>query len=363
MSLEEAKEEATNMWAEMSDDDKLFFSDKARQDTDYRRQNPQPRQPKNPIYTTPASSLSKEEQMLRFVNEFLGKVERHTTEPHKFEFIFVDFNYQSYHIPIGKDDDSFKEYHPNEVALCKYSIDGGVTSVFHTFIDPGPPRTGRENDALTLSQKTHKIPVDGLPDSSKDYSTLLKDIAQFAGPWRVLFARGSENAKSFSCFKFLENAVGADAEKVVCLNGNHLLKRLWDLSGAWDAETDKVTSLIEGDMFEDVDHLACNFHSSVYRAKYCAQHQVVRMGYKFASLLNEPFKVKPSDGIHRPFEKHEFHTVTHTPCKEASGCVGSAATVRTDKVKWGGEASGKDWSKCDLETGMKALKVNPTRKT
>lgn len=72
------------------------------------------------------------------------------------------------------------EYYPAEIAVAEFSLENGVTRIYHTIVDE-KIQLGFASCASTHSKNTHEIPIQ--PGFGKtDYQEIFNDICKFIRP-------------------------------------------------------------------------------------------------------------------------------------------------------------------------------------
>lgn len=173
-------EELSSRWTSMSPEEKQPYAEIARSANANRTRVPSSTDPSSPA-TAAASASSPESkstvtvgptEMLAMVQEYLtSSLETAKTK----EVLMVSTCLLMEYGPINP-------CVPVEIAFVAYSLEEGITSLYHKFTDPGPIPAGCMYESKLHSQRTHKIPVVGFSpaigreDRVEEFRTMLNSI-------------------------------------------------------------------------------------------------------------------------------------------------------------------------------------------
>lgn len=73
------------------------------------------------------------------------------------------------------------DYSPAEIAIGKFSLEGGVLKKFHSFVNPGRCEIGYAWTAKDHSEKTHRLATPPNAIGDKDYYSLYGEILSILG--------------------------------------------------------------------------------------------------------------------------------------------------------------------------------------
>ncbi|KAG4078256.1 hypothetical protein HA402_003937 [Bradysia odoriphaga] len=121
------------------------------------------------------------------------------------EFIFISGNYF-----INIDE----HYLPAEIAMVRFSLEHGIVSKFHTYVDPEKVPLGYLFDAKDNSEKTHRLPIPPHSKGERNYKRILDQMKMFMGePMPILFT-SKENIAMIKSFiqSFIDFGNNGDIE-------------------------------------------------------------------------------------------------------------------------------------------------------
>lgn len=73
------------------------------------------------------------------------------------------------------------DFSPAEIAIGKFSLEGGVLKKFHSFVNPGKCEIGYAWTAKEHSEKTHRLATPPNADGVQDYDSLYDEILSILG--------------------------------------------------------------------------------------------------------------------------------------------------------------------------------------
>ncbi|XP_075149849.1 protein maelstrom-like [Haematobia irritans] len=177
MSISEATTEAGKAWKEMDAQQRAPYNDKAKEENKIVGRNA----PEKLACTGAPLSLVEKERLDQENKEVRAKqnidaIVRNSVLKHQLEdtpHFFIMVNYFTKTMKEGL-------YVPAEIAVCKFSLKGGVHPIYQTLINPGFNIYGHQYEAQHHSDTTHNLPLPpnalGDPGLGRIYNDILNFI-------------------------------------------------------------------------------------------------------------------------------------------------------------------------------------------
>ncbi|XP_031552805.1 protein maelstrom homolog [Actinia tenebrosa] len=186
---------------------------------------------------------------------------------------------------------------PCELGVAEFSINRGIINTMHRFIHPGEIPLGYRYECMSTSEKTHKIPIEGLVRDEDTHQRILWDLLRFVNPdghsvFPPVYSRASETKLTEACLDCLaRNAEMPNRlKKVYELEGlitdlhSHIATEGQSISKA------QATDLISTTVFDYEPGARCEWHDE-QEVKYCALGTVKRYSYCMADFLCPHYNV------------------------------------------------------------------------
>ncbi|XP_048588733.1 protein maelstrom homolog [Nematostella vectensis] len=199
---------------------------------------------------------------------------------------------------------------PVEVGVAEFTLNGGITRTLHRFIRPGEIPLGFRYEAMSNSEKSHKIPVNGLAKKEDNYRRILLDILKFVNPegapvFPPVYSRASETKQTDSCLDWLARHAEMpnklrkvyELEGLICDLFSHVDQRS-EYSGISKAQ---ASDLLSSTVFDFEPGARCDWHEQ-QEVKFCALGTAKRYCYCMADFLCPKYEITltPSHVPERP---------------------------------------------------------------
>ncbi|XP_015749095.1 PREDICTED: uncharacterized protein LOC107328869, partial [Acropora digitifera] len=104
-------------------------------------------------------------------------------------------------------------YLPCELGAVEYSLNGGILRRLHYFIPPGELKVGLRYAAMSTSERTHQIPIEGLAKKGDTYRKIWLELLRFVNPEQTaifppVYCRISETKQTEFCLQYLSKKAG-----------------------------------------------------------------------------------------------------------------------------------------------------------
>ncbi|XP_068733037.1 protein maelstrom homolog [Montipora capricornis] len=276
-------------WKDLPEEEKEVYQEMARQDKGNRKNRPA----RNDRMDCTGEYLSKRVDTVS-LNEKRRKEEREDVKrrwlpgravcDEKFYMIgFMSY----YDLP----DDG---YLPCELGAVEFSLNGGILRRLHYFLPPGELKTGLRYAAMSTSERTHQIPIEGLAKKEDTYRKIWLDLLRFVNPEQTaifppVYCRISETKQTEFCLQY----VSKKAEMPNKLKKVYELEGLvCDLHAHFTAESgstmgiskSKATDLISSTIFDYEPNTRCDWHEK-HEIKFCALGTVQRYCFCMSDFL------------------------------------------------------------------------------
>ncbi|KAG4080743.1 hypothetical protein HA402_005923 [Bradysia odoriphaga] len=218
------------------------------------------------------------------------------------EFIFISGNYF-----INIDE----HYLPAEIAMVRFSLEHGIVSKFHTYVDPEKVPLGYLFDAKDNSEKTHRLPIPPHSKGERNYKRILDQMKMFMGePMPILFT-SKENIAMIKSFiqSFIDFGNNGDIESYRVYPLHQLFFQIKENAVKnSDIERKSFKSIhiaeehLKRDDYAYLAGTACTYHEELDCAKYCALAHVQNWAYIFLDHICVDLKIDLISGKHFPPE-------------------------------------------------------------
>ncbi|KAK2566847.1 Protein maelstrom-like protein [Acropora cervicornis] len=304
-------------WKELSEDEKEVYQEMARQSKANKKYQPA----RNDRMDCTGQYLSKRVDIVS-LNEKRRKEEREDVKRRwasgravcDEKFFMIGFM-SYYNLPD-------EGYLPCELGAVEYSLNGGILRRLHYFIPPGELKVGLRYAAMSTSERTHQIPIEGLAKKGDTYRKIWLELLRFVNPEQTaifppVYCRISETKQTEFCLQYLSKKaeMANKLKKVYELEG-----LVCDLHAHFTAESgstmaiskSKATDLISSTIFDYEPNTRCDWHEK-HEIKFCALGTVQRYCYCMSDFLCSVYGI-PLTPSHLP-ERPEgaFGTAIHAP--------------------------------------------------
>jgi len=195
------------------------------------------------------------------------------------------------------------EFFPCEVALVEFSMEKGVTTKYHSFIDPGECPTGYGYEEKLRSEERHKIPpVDRFQSFPEDKQRAIRDhaaiydklvnLASDCGVIRtpVVLTFGDEAEAVEGCFEFLRRKVYTDKEMPRVLPIEQVFRQFYEHSRSKTVcsvpSINSCQRTLTQFIWDYLTSLCCDFHQKDdHEKKFCVLAQVTRWCYHIFNAM------------------------------------------------------------------------------
>ncbi|CAH3119717.1 unnamed protein product [Pocillopora meandrina] len=183
---------------------------------------------------------------------------------------------------------------PCELGVVEYSLNGGIMRKMHYFIKPGEIRVGLRYTAVSTSERTHQIPVEGLAKRDDSHHKIWLDLLRFVNPEQTpifppVYCRISETKQTEYCLQWLARKAEMpnklkkvyELEGVICDLHSHFTAESGSTMGI---SKSKATELISSTIFDYEPNSRCDWHEK-QEVKFCALGTVLRYCYCISDFL------------------------------------------------------------------------------
>ncbi|XP_043477164.1 protein maelstrom homolog [Leptopilina heterotoma] len=247
-------------------------------------------------------------------NTVMKGVEMQDLAKRKFFFIHSNWFY------TRKYDNGDFEYFPAEFALAEFSLENGVTQVYHEILKDNV-MVGYTREAKETSQETHQIPVPNTLECAEgDYSKMCYKVLQLLKPYKVggkyppVYTMQKNNAPVKSLLKKLMESIDLCDETVIVYDLEILLSNLCNANSD-DNKFPVVMAEHElvKDTFSFIQGLDCDYHKTLDgTSQFCSMSNVKRWAYTICDCCCEQLKIEMIEGIHYP-KKVTFDSLSTNP--------------------------------------------------
>ncbi|XP_075158623.1 protein maelstrom 1-like [Haematobia irritans] len=237
-------------------------------------------------------------------------------------------------------------YVPAELAICKFSLQDGVSRVYHTLINPGVNIYGHQYEAQHHADNTHNLPLPPSALGDKNLGNIYNQVLDF-----VRDPVTKEYAPIYThrdCIHIVESVL--DFLKADTAANNIDLKvypiqYLFFIMKEATCDVGEVKkpgsfyitdAYFERDFFEYQIGIGCQFHEDIDKCKYCTQSYVTRWGYMFCDYMCGDLAIRMEPGRHCPINTNLNAIVTPAPSRcndnESFVSMSSMTSAHTNPV-------------------------------
>jgi len=223
----------------------------------------------------------------------------------------IEFNILETHVFVKIEEKEL--YVPAEISIAKFSLQEGVSKVFHAFPEAGPIPLGYKRECMDNIKKVHKIPYDkgaikvhGEDDVECNHSTntqILKDISEhLTGTEKIVFCMPERLAQ---CEGVLRTLCDRSSLKMPVDKFLPLPELLFMLANS-SKEGNRVPSagvaegLLDSEKFLFNSGLSCNWHEVMTDTNTCTSATARRLCYSVLDLCCQFYRLPLIPGKHIP---------------------------------------------------------------
>ncbi|XP_059221665.1 protein maelstrom 1 [Stomoxys calcitrans] len=306
VSISEAIQEAGEIWKKMNAEERAPYKERQKEELHLTNRSAAEKFTCTgiPISQIEQEKLKKENKELRMkhdIESFVGKSVKENKLEHQ-PYYFVMVNYFTKTLKGGV-------YVPAELALCKFSLQEGVSSIYQTLINPDINIYGHHYEAQHHSETTHNLPLPPKALGEKNLSKIYKDILDFIGDndtnsYPPIYTDRESRHIVESVLNFLRPDKAENVElKVYPIQ---YLFFIMKEATCQVGELEKLKNIyitdayFERDYFEYHIGIGCQYHENIDKSKYCTQSYVTRWGFMFADYMCQDLAIPLKPGRHCP---------------------------------------------------------------
>lgn len=247
-------------------------------------------------------------------NIVMKGVEMQDLAKRKFFFIHSNWFY------TRKYDNGDFDYFPAEFAIAEFSLENGVTQVYHEILKDDV-KVGYTREAKETSQETHQIPVPNTLECAEgDYNKMCYKLLQLlkthkvGGKYPPIYTMKKNNPPVKSLLKKLFESEDLCDETVIVYDLEILLSNLCNANSN-DNKFPVVMAEHElvKDTFSFIQGLDCDYHKTLDgTSQYCSMSNVKRWAYTICDCCCEQLDIEMLEGIHYP-KKVTFDSLSTDP--------------------------------------------------
>jgi len=252
------------------------------------------------------------------------------------------------------------EFVPAEIALLRFSIEGGILDTIQFFPKPGKIPDGYKYSCMEKSDLSHKIPLEApLKDGTDLERTLTEAKFTYTSDQVIIssikkFLNGTETV---FCMPEIDDNVQGVLDSITSRSGQPRMKvtvlelpeLLFILAGHDMIPTPTMAQLeFERERFQYHQDLGCDWHEEETDTNKCSLSFVHRWAFTVLGFTNIRFDVDKVEGQHVPFgtlkEKEEglaedaWDDVEES-ASEYQSSKSNYSSIRTKGSTWGKEGS------------------------
>lgn len=199
----------------------------------------------------------------------------------------------------------FYEDYPCEVAVCKFSINNGITGTYQTLIKVDKLPLGSAYEAKTKAEKTHGLPLPPNALGNDNHFSVLQNIAEFSSIHNkvLLFCRPEDMETIKNGLDFLKGGCASLRNNFVFFDFLELFYQMHKIIFCGEPRGELTYAgtklILDRDIFDSTVK-GCNQHDDLDRNLTCSESIVKRLAYQFIDTFVETFAIEQQHGLHMP---------------------------------------------------------------
>ncbi|XP_037935455.1 uncharacterized protein LOC119669580 [Teleopsis dalmanni] len=167
-------------------------------------------------------------------------------------------------------------YIPAEVCLIEFSIDEGITNIYHTLIKPCISLHGEQYNAKIHSDETHRLPIPPYAIGEKNIAKVYNEIIEFTkeketNTYRPVYTIQEGMKIAQNIVNFMKLDLGTNDIKLDIRPLEVLLEHMKNASISVNAATRSEISLLFEERVCDKIQTACQFHQNIDNTEHCSK--------------------------------------------------------------------------------------------
>lgn len=199
----------------------------------------------------------------------------------------------------------FYENYPCEIAVCKFSIKGGILKSYQTLIKVDKLPLGSAFEAKKISESIHGLPIPPKAIGNDDHFGILHEIDEFVSDDKnvVLFCHPNHIEDVQKGLTFLDGGCAAVPCNFFFLDFVELFHQIHKIVFCGQSRGDisyaAAKMLIDKDLFDSAVQ-GCDKHRELDLSLICSESIVKRLAFQFVDTFAKAFDVEQQPGVHVP---------------------------------------------------------------
>ncbi|KAK8779725.1 hypothetical protein V5799_018938 [Amblyomma americanum] len=287
-SLDDVREEAGEMWRQMSERQRAVYEDMANEHRERGRGS---------LYNKFTSDgrcialvLKEEDERVQLLQESITNIQHYVDDMGPVERII---KWPIYIVSTNILCEANGITYPLEIAFIEYTIEKGFIRAFHRFINPGNIPLGFASAAKDHSENTHGIPIIGFEEGITDYRQFVQDLFEF---FRItnedqcppIFTMRDHILQAEGCLRWIEEAARTPID-IQVWDVLPLLRKLCSAAGN-EISQGEAERILYSAMFDYEMKCLCYYHAEIDNI-HCALGETRRIGFKMSNVLLSAYEV------------------------------------------------------------------------
>lgn len=300
----ELQSKASPHWNNMTMEEREPYLKMAQQHREFLRQNGERYTSQGvPLSVVEAEQKAKEQKTDTIKNTISSMLDAGvaSNELEKVEFFFISFAYFCV--------TSNGTYIPAEMGLVRFSLRDGVKDRLHMFIDPGKLPLGFSYDAKVHSESDHQLPIPPDAMGEKDNDEIVLRLFNFLSQGEKmppLFTETTEIKMVENILKGILTQANMDENTLLVCPLSELFYQLKRATESFGMDIKTFPSvhiaqaIIQKDVYEYTNGIACDFHEEKGNGKYCPQSKCIRWAFIISDSCCLDLSIEMKPGRHLP---------------------------------------------------------------
>ncbi|XP_049633547.1 protein maelstrom homolog [Suncus etruscus] len=194
---------------------------------------------------------------------------------------------------------------PCEIGCVKYSLQDGITAIFHSFISPGEIPRGFRFHCQAASDGSHKIPISNF-ESGHDQASVLQNLYRFIHPfpgkWPPVYCKSDDRARVNWCLKHMAKTLEI-RQDLELLTVEDLVVGIYQQKYHKEPSKTWVRSLLDVAMWDYSSNTRCKWHEE-NDILFCALAVCKKIAYCISNSLATLFGIHLTEA-HVPLQDYE----------------------------------------------------------
>uniref|UniRef100_A0A182PRJ3 HMG box domain-containing protein n=1 Tax=Anopheles epiroticus TaxID=199890 RepID=A0A182PRJ3_9DIPT len=212
------------------------------------------------------------------------------------------------------------EYLPAELAVVRYSLEGGVKDKLHMFLNPGPLPLGMAYEAKKHAEDNHQLPIPPNAMGESDFGEVMMKLVTFllkddtSNELPLLYTDQDDVPKVENMLEVIFGDQLDDMEVNVCPLAELFFRlkqsvELFMMDQTTFPSVHIAQQIILKDVYDYTKGISCEYHEAQDNVLNCSLSRCTRWGYMISDNCCQDMGIEPIPGKHVPMNANINPTV------------------------------------------------------